>query len=125
MAKILIIDDSRLSRRMTSDVLAETEHVVVEAGDGEQGLAAYEEHRPDCIVLDLLMPRMDGQAFLRRLRNSGANVPVIVVTADIQKASQSFCEEFGVAGFLNKPVEGDKLVTCVLAALTDNLEAVQ
>jgi len=117
MAKILLIDDSRLSRAMVSGMLLSAGHVVVEAEDGLQGLAACEKHGPDCIVVDLLMPQMGGHEFLRRLRNGGAEIPVIVATADIQETSRSLCEEFGVSGFLNKPAKGDELVACVETAL--------
>ena len=117
MAKILLIDDSRLSRAMASEALVSAGHVVVGVEDGRQGLAAYEEHRPDCIVLDLLMPQMDGYEFLRQLRNGGAAIPVIVATADIQETSRALCKELGVSGFLNKPAKGNELVACVETAL--------
>ncbi len=122
MAKILLIDDSRLSRRIIKSVLAESGYTFREAADGEQGLSALKDYRPDCIILDLLMPKMDGHTCLQRLRESGCDVPVVVCSADIQKASLALCEELGIDGFVNKPVDGDELKASVAAALTHNLE---
>jgi CheY-like chemotaxis protein len=110
MAKILVIDDSRFSRNRTIAALTEVGHEVIERGDGEQGLAAAQEHAPDCIVLDMLMPVMDGPEFLRQLRASGSRLPVVVLTADIQASSRAICEQLGVSGFLNKPLRAEQLV---------------
>ncbi len=84
VARILVIDDSRLSRMRMNDALTEAGHVIVEAENGVRRLAAHAEHQPDCIVLDLLMPEMDGHEFLRQLRNGGSETPVIVSTAEQQ-----------------------------------------
>ena len=123
MAKILIVDDSKLSRAMTAAALSRAGHVVVEATDGVQALAACERHCPDCIVLDLLMPEMDGCEFLRQLRGAGSDVPVIVATADVQKTTRSWCERLEISGFLNKPLKADTLLPCVEAALAHDLES--
>ena len=123
MAKILLIDDSRLSRSMAQEAFTSTGHDIAEADDGQNGLIAYADYQPDCIVLDLLMPNMDGPEFLRQLRASGSTTPVIVVSADIQDTSRALCEELGANGFLNKPIKADVLVACVDAAITLHLEA--
>ena len=99
-----MIDDSRFSRNMVMRALREAGYEVFEAPDGIAGLEAVREHRPDCVVLDLLMPVLDGPGFLERLRSDGSRLPVVVATADIQAATRSLCEGLGISGFLNKPV---------------------
>jgi two-component system chemotaxis response regulator CheB len=81
--RVVVADDSRLMRRMLSDALGRQGFdVVATAGDGDEALAACDEHRPDALTLDLAMPGMDGIGVLRALREGRAQpVPVVVVSA--------------------------------------------
>jgi two-component system, chemotaxis family, protein-glutamate methylesterase/glutaminase len=81
--RIVVADDSRLMRRMLADALAKQGFdVVATAADGDEALAACNEHRPDALTLDLAMPGMDGIGVLRALREGKAQpVPVVVVSA--------------------------------------------
>jgi two-component system chemotaxis response regulator CheB len=81
--RIVVADDSRLMRRMLSDALGRQGFdVVATAADGDEALAACNEHRPDALTLDLAMPGMDGIGVLRALREGRAEpVPVVVVSA--------------------------------------------
>jgi two-component system, chemotaxis family, protein-glutamate methylesterase/glutaminase len=81
--RIVVADDSRLMRRMLSDALGKQGFdVVATAADGDEALAACNEHRPDALTLDLAMPGMDGIGVLRALREGRATrVPVVVVSA--------------------------------------------
>jgi len=117
MARVLVIDDSKFSRGMTSRILREAGHEVLEACDGERGLEAVREHNPDCVVLDLLMPVLDGPGFLGRIRGEGSELPVVIASADIQASSRRMCEELGISGFVNKPVRADELCPCVQRAI--------
>lgn len=117
MAKVLVVDDSKFSRGMTTRSLSQGGHEVVEAADGELGLEAVRRHAPDCVVLDMLMPVLDGPGFLGRLRGEGSTLPVVVSTADIQASSRALCEGLGVSGFLNKPARAEDLLRCVESAL--------
>ena len=65
----------------------------------------------------MLMPVVDGKEFLRRLRAGGSEVPVIVLTADIQSGTRSECEQLGVSGYLNKPSESEEILESVKKAL--------
>ncbi len=123
MAKILVVDDSMLSRNIASDALTKAGFEVVEANNGQDGLKMFDKHQPDCVVMDLLMPVMCGQEFLRCLREKGVDVPVFVLTSDIQQASKSECEALGISGFLHKPVLGSQLVTCVQEELAKTKRA--
>lgn len=66
--KILIVDDSSFKRKALGYVIERHGHEVIEAGDGEEGLEKARSYRPDLIVSDLLMPKMDGFNFLRNLK---------------------------------------------------------
>jgi two-component system chemotaxis response regulator CheB len=81
--RIVVADDSRLMRRMLSDALAKQGFdIVATAADGDEALAACNQHRPDALTLDLAMPGMDGIGVLRALRAGKAQpVPVVVVSA--------------------------------------------
>src|ERR1700742_5343409 len=81
--RVVVADDSRLMRRILSDALARQGFdVVATAADGDEALAACNEHRPDAMTLDLAMPGLDGIGVLRALREGRAQaVPVVVVSA--------------------------------------------
>lgn len=107
MARILVVDDDPSIRALVRDVLEGEEHDVLLAEDGYAGLRMAESHRPDCIVLDVMMPGIDGHEVLKRLRASetGLRLPVVMLTAaaDDRQAWQAWTE--GVDYFLPKPFE--------------------
>jgi DNA-binding response OmpR family regulator len=107
VARILVVDDEPTMRALVRDVLEEEGHEVVLAADGYAGLRLTESHRPDCVVLDVMMPGLDGHAVLTRLRSSagGRHLPVVMLTAaaDDAHAWQAWTE--GVDYFLAKPFE--------------------
>jgi len=98
--------------------LRDSGHNISEATNGEEALESFRLNRPDCVVTDLLMPVMDGQELLSRIRELDPDLPVIVCSADIQRSSRARCEELGISGFLEKPLDSDALLACVDAALT-------
>jgi CheY-like chemotaxis protein len=122
MSRVLVIDDSKFSRNMTSRTLREAGYEVFEAQNGAVGLDAVATHLPDCVVLDLLMPVLDGLGFLQRLRSTGSDLPVIVATADIQAGSRALCESLIVSGFLNKPARTEELLPTVERAILERRE---
>jgi CheY-like chemotaxis protein len=113
MATILVIDDSRFSRNAVKRALAGTGHNLIEAVDGQEGFASVQANQPDYIFTDLLMPVLDGVGFLEQLRGSGSEIPVVVVSADIQESSRVRCEQLGISGFFNKPFKSDELLDYV------------
>lgn len=117
MSTILIVDDSAFSRGRVVAALAPLGCQIVQAADGQEGLAACEAHAPDLIITDLLMPTLDGFGLLRILRERGVQTPVIVISADIQESSQRFCREQGVTTFLNKPFQPQDLASKVQSLL--------
>lgn len=117
MAKILIVEDSWVTRRIIVGILKADGHELLEAGGGKEGLEMAEKHMPDCILLDLLMPEMDGFDVLEALGKKGLKIPVIVLTANIQKTVREKCLQLGAFAFTNKPAEEDELRSLVLKAI--------
>ncbi len=109
MANILVVDDSAPSRTIVTEIVKKCGHESVEAANGREALLAVAEREPDCIVLDLLMPEVDGFDVLRELQEQNSNVPVIVISADMREVSQKRCQDLGAAEFINKPVDNRDL----------------
>lgn len=107
--RILVVDDSNLARRMTRKILEELGHEVEEAPDGAQALEHFLLKRPDAVVLDLLMHGMDGVEVLRKLKEMNPQLPVIVLTADIQRTTRDLVKEAGAVAMVNKPVSKEQL----------------
>lgn len=123
MALILTIDDSMFMRKRMINMLKEDGHDILEAEDGMKGLQMANSHKPDCILLDLIMPDMDGIKVLKALHKSGSDTPVIVITADIQESVQKQCLEFGVHAFINKPPKEDEIRNAVNKILSLKVES--
>ena len=116
-AKILIVDDSGLARRMLRQLLEELGHSVEEASDGAQALERYVLNRHDVIVLDMVMHGMYGLEVLTKLRELNPKLPVIIVTADIQKSTREQVHAAGAAAIVNKPVKKDELSSVLSTVL--------
>jgi DNA-binding response OmpR family regulator len=109
--KILVIDDDPAVRRLVKDVLELEGFLVAVAADGYAGLRLIEADRPDCVVLDVMMPGLDGHGVLTRIRSTGGrHLPVVMLTAaaDDNQAWQAWTE--GVDYFLSKPFEPEELL---------------
>jgi two-component system chemotaxis response regulator CheY len=115
--KILIIDDSNMSRQLFKKALGE-EHEYIEVADGMSGLERYFLEKPDLVVLDLTMPGMDGMEVLNQLKKIDPNVRVIVGTADVQDASRLEAEKLGAAGFVLKPFTPEDVKQAVNEAMS-------
>jgi chemotaxis protein CheC len=122
MALILTIDDSMYMRKKIMNALKKDGHEIVEAENGIKGLQMINSLKPDCILLDLIMPDMDGIKVLRALRENESDIPVIVVTADIQESVQKQCLDFGVNAFINKPPKEESLRNAVNKVLSSREE---
>ncbi len=109
MSRVLITDDSLLQRRTLSAIVADAGHEVATACNGQEAIEKIQANPPDCLLLDMLMPVMDGVQVLEQLESQGVKLPVIVLTADVQDWLKDRCLELGVKAFLNKPVKQDQL----------------
>jgi two-component system, cell cycle sensor histidine kinase and response regulator CckA len=109
---ILIVDDEEPVRKVAARMLERAGFTVKPAGDGIEALEVFEHHRREivCVLLDLAMPRMDGEQALRKLREIDVNVPVIIASGySDHEVSQRFAGE-EVAGFVQKPYHMSTLI---------------
>ncbi|MBD2185049.1 response regulator [Planktothrix sp. FACHB-1355] len=125
MPLILMIDDAAFTRRMLRKALTAEGYEVLEATNGQEGLEMAAIHKPDCILVDLLMPDIDGFGVLQAMRDRRSTIPVIVVSADIQVGVRQRCMELGAAGFLNKPPKQEELRQKITQALGYTQEMAQ
>ncbi len=123
MTKILIVDDSQFQRNRIKRALKQEGYVLLEGKDGHEALEMSATHAPDCMLLDLLMPNMDGIEALMALRERSIEVPVIVLTADIQDSTRERCLELGVAAIISKPYNRDELRDTISKIVGDRSEA--
>jgi PleD family two-component response regulator len=116
--KILLVDDAETILMMERMILGKS-YVLITAKDGEKALAAAATERPDLIILDIVMPNMDGFEVCRRIRSddSTKSIPVIMVTTkgdttSVEKGFQSGCNDY-----LFKPINGGELLSKVRSHL--------
>ena len=118
-ARILVADDNETNRDILATRLAANGYEVLHAGDGEQVLAAMREHRPDLILLDIMMPKLDGIEVCRRLKADASLpfTPIILVTAKAESGDVVEGLDAGADEYLTKPVDQKALVARVKALL--------
>ncbi|SOB86282.1 DNA-binding response regulator, OmpR family, contains REC and winged-helix (wHTH) domain [Streptomyces sp. 1331.2] len=118
-ARILVVDDDPTVSEVVAGYLTRAGHRVDRAGDGAQGLALARAHRPDLLVLDLMLPGIDGLEVLRRLRASedGADLPVVLLTAKGDEADRILGLELGADDYVTKPFSPRELVLRVQSVL--------
>ena len=113
--KVLIIDDERLLVRSTTLVLSHFGYDVKGALNGEKGIAIAGEFAPDAILLDIMMPGMDGWQVLEKLKqnDSTRSIPVVIFTAREYSNGKALAIEKGAADFIAKPFEPKELAAII------------
>jgi len=109
MSRVLIVDDSLLQRKVLSAIVKEEGHEAQTATNGKEGLDLLLTNPPDCAILDMLMPKMEGIEVLEILQTKGVAIPIAVMTADVQESMKTRCLELGAQHFLNKPVKPENV----------------
>lgn len=117
--KILIVDDSSLSRRTLRRILETAEYEIVEADDGMVALETYFLEKPSLVLLDLVMKGMYGLDVLVKLREMDQQARVVVASADIQSSTRKMVDEAGALGFIHKPFISEEVLAAVEAALAE------
>lgn len=118
-ANILVVDDEQRMRKLIKDFLKQKNFNIMEAEDGEQALKLFNENknRIHVILLDVMMPKLDGWSVLRQIRQIDQNVPVIMLTARAEEQDELFGFELGVDEYITKPFSPKILVARVEAIL--------
>jgi excisionase family DNA binding protein len=109
---VLLIDDDEGVRKLVRVTLEQEGYRVREAGSADEGMSAIEEERPDLVLLDVLMPHVDGWEMLRRMQErygTGA-IPVVMFSGSAQDASRAEAASRGARGFVGKPFDLQQLV---------------
>ena len=116
MKTALVVDDQVNVRRLIGDYLTQEGFRVVEAADGAQALIAARRERPDVILLDIMMPEMNGYDVLRAYRQVGS-APIILLTAKQEEAEKVLGLELGADDYVTKPFGMRELVARIHAVL--------
>jgi chemosensory pili system protein ChpA (sensor histidine kinase/response regulator) len=111
----LVVDDSITMRRVTQRLLERNSFRVVTAKDGLEAIGVLQDHRPDIILLDIEMPRMDGYEFAKHVRNNPgtARVPIVMITSRVSDKHRARAIEVGVNDYLGKPYQERQLLEAV------------
>jgi len=118
--RILSVDDSRTIRLIVTRSLKPFDCQVIEASNGEEGLAAAASEKPDLILLDISMPVMDGVTMLTRLKEDAVlkAIPVIMLTAEAGRDNVLQIAKLGVRDYLVKPFKDQQLIEKVGRVVT-------
>jgi two-component system response regulator (stage 0 sporulation protein F) len=114
MATILVIDDEASIRHLLKETLVQAGHRVLEANDGKAGLASYQQHRPDLVIMDLLMPETDGLEATLQLSREYVDTKIIAITG--AQGDRNFLDVarlFGACRAFEKPFDLKQIVQAV------------
>ena len=102
---ILYVEDNEMNRQIVRDLLKRTKYQLVEAHDGEAGVAKALEIRPDLILMDIQLPKISGMEAMRQLRAQGptAATPIIAITSFALSGDDQKAKEAGATAYLSKP----------------------
>ena len=117
MATILVVDDERHILELAEMYLAREGYTVLRATDGEEALYTIQREHPDLVVLDIMLPRLDGWEVCRKLRAAGDETPIIMLTARDDDVDKIVGLELGADDYMTKPFNPRELVARVKAVL--------
>ena len=116
MAKvILVVEDDPKSLKLTRDVLQASGYTTIEAIDGEQGVELAKAKKPDLILMDILMPKMDGYAACHAIKKDKATrkIPVVMLTAMGYELNKELAKRLGAGGYITKPFSRQELLDVI------------
>jgi DNA-binding response OmpR family regulator len=115
---ILIVDDDMELSDGLRVVLEKQGHRVLQARDGQQGKQVIYQHRPDLVILDMMMPRMGGYPVLEHFRGKTDAPPIIMITANEGSRHKAYAEYLGVVDYIRKPFAMERLLEAVQRGLS-------
>jgi chemosensory pili system protein ChpA (sensor histidine kinase/response regulator) len=118
---VMVVDDSITVRKVTGRLLERHGMNVITAKDGVDAVATLQEQRPDIMLLDIEMPRMDGYELARHMRNSDAlkTIPIIMITSRTGDKHRNLAMELGVRRYLGKPYQENELLDNIYSVLSE------
>ena len=120
---VAIVDDEESIRRALRRLIRSAGLDSVTYPSGDEFLETISEHKPDCVVLDLHMPRVDGFRVQSWLSRVGLGIPVIVITGHDTPETQAIVMENGAFAYFRKPVDGEALLDAISAAIREGKTA--
>jgi two-component system, chemotaxis family, chemotaxis protein CheY len=112
--KILIAEDSQFMRSVLKDALSSENFDIVEAENGKEAIEKYEEENPDLVLLDIIMPEVDGIEVLKKI---GKQAKIIVISAVGQDKMLEEAKELGAVDYIIKPFENKKVLETIKKAI--------
>lgn len=111
---VVVVDDSKLSRKILRNILEEAGYAVIaEATDGEEGIAAYLQFKPDVVTMDITMPNMNGMESLQEILAMDKKAQVVMISAAGQQKKIIEAIKMGAKRFITKPFEADDVISCM------------
>ena len=117
MFKILVVDDDKHTRMLLKAVLESAGYTVVTANNGEDALEQMEREHIDLVVLDIMMPKMDGYEFTKTLREAQNNLPILMVSAKQLPADKKKGFLVGTDDYMTKPIDEEEMLLRIKALL--------
>jgi len=117
MFRILVVDDDKNTRRLLEAVLTAENYTVFTAVNGEDALELMEREHIDLVVLDIMMPRMDGYEFTRVLRKANNNLPILMVSAKQLPEDRHKGFIAGTDDYITKPIDMEEMLLRIKALL--------
>jgi len=111
--KILIVDDATYVLKALQDLLGAHGYEVYGAGNGEEALARYRELNPDLVLMDILMPRLDGVSATRKILEYDPTAKIVVITAVGKTGLENDCIAAGAKSFIMKPFKSQDLIKTI------------
>lgn len=113
--RILYVEDNEFNRKIVRDLLARTSYQLIEATDGEMGVATAQQEIPDLIIMDIQLPRLSGLDATRKLRADPrtAHIPIIVITSFALSGDEQKAKDAGASAYLPKPYSPRELLQTI------------
>lgn len=117
MVRILVVEDDPGARRLMEDILAENGYEPLSAKNGVEALEVLDHRHIDLLMVDVMMPDMDGYTLTRELREGGCTLPILMVTAKVTQEDKKQGFRLGADDYMTKPVDEEELLLRIAALL--------